>query len=79
MRRQRRAFRLGVLRTSTFAAVLLLIGENEVIYDAAKALARARALIPNLEGELVPGANHNMCVSHCQLVDARVLDFLNQN
>jgi pimeloyl-ACP methyl ester carboxylesterase len=59
--------------------VLLLMGENEVIYDAAEALARARALIPNLEGELVPGANHNMCVSHCQLVDARVLDFLSDN
>jgi len=57
--------------------VLLLIGEDEVIYDAAKALARARALLPNFEGELVPGSNHNMCGSHYQIVDARVLDFLN--
>ena len=41
---------LGALRPP----VLLLIGENEVIYDPAKALARARRLIPDLEGELVP-------------------------
>ena len=59
--------------------VLLLIGENEVIYDATKALARARALLPNFEGDLVPGANHNMCGSHYQIVDARVLDFLKDN
>jgi hypothetical protein len=52
---------------------------NEVIYDPAKAFARAQALIPNLQGELVPEANHNMCVSHHQLVDARVLDFLKNN
>ena len=59
--------------------VLLLIGENEVIYDAAKALGRARQLLPNFEGELVPEANHNMSGSHYQIVDARVLDFLNDN
>jgi pimeloyl-ACP methyl ester carboxylesterase len=55
---------------------LLLIGENEVIYDAAKAMARARQLIPNFEGELVPRCNHDMCTSQHRIVDARVLDFL---
>jgi pimeloyl-ACP methyl ester carboxylesterase len=59
--------------------VLLLIGDREVIYDPAKAFDRARALIPNLNGELVPGANHNMCASHYQLVDARMLEFLSNN
>jgi len=59
--------------------VLLLIGENEVIYDAAKVLQRARQLLPNFEGELVPGSNHNMCGSHYRFVDARVLDFLGKN
>jgi pimeloyl-ACP methyl ester carboxylesterase len=59
--------------------VLLLIGDREVIYDPAKALARARRLIPNFEGELVPGCNHDMCVSQHRIVDARVLDFLNDN
>jgi pimeloyl-ACP methyl ester carboxylesterase len=59
--------------------VLLLIGENEVIYDAAKALERARQLIPNFEGGLVPQSSHNMCSSQHRIVDARVLNFLNEN
>jgi len=56
--------------------VLLLIGDREVIYDPAKALARARALLPNFEGELVPHCRHDMCLSQHRIVDARVLDFL---
>jgi pimeloyl-ACP methyl ester carboxylesterase len=59
--------------------VLLLIGDHEVIHDPAKALTRAQALIPDLRGELVPEANHNMCASHHHVVDARVLDFLNDD
>jgi len=59
--------------------VLLLIGDKEVIYDPAKALDRARRLIPNFEGELVPGGNHNMCSSQYSKVNARVLEFLNGN
>ena len=59
--------------------VLLLIGENEVMYDAAEVLARARQLIPNFEGEVVPGCNHEMSFSQSRIVDARVLDFLDGN
>ena len=59
--------------------VLLLIGQNEVIYDAAKALAQARQLLPNFEGELVPQSSHNMCGSQYRIVDARVLDFLSDD
>jgi len=59
--------------------VLLLIGENEVIYDPAKALARARQFIPDIKGELVPRSSHEMCSSQYRIVDAQVLDFLNRN
>ena len=55
---------------------LLLIGDHEVISDPAKALARACRLIPDVQGELVPQSRHDMCVSQCRIVDARVLDFL---
>lgn len=55
---------------------LLLIGDHEVISDPARALERARRLIPNFEGELVPGCRHDMCSSQHQIVDARVLEFL---
>lgn len=57
--------------------VLLLIGEREVLYDPVKALARARRLISNFEGELVPQSSHDMCVSQHRIVDERVLAFLN--
>ena len=59
--------------------VLLLIGENEVIYDATKAFDRAQALLQNFEGELVPQSNHDMCSSQHQIVDGRILDFLKDN
>jgi len=55
---------------------LLLMGEQEVIYDSANALIRARRLIPKFEGELVPGSSHEMTVRQHSFVDARVVDFL---
>jgi pimeloyl-ACP methyl ester carboxylesterase len=55
---------------------LLLIGAHEVIYDPAMALARARRLIPDFEGDLVPRSGHDMCFRQHRLVDQRVLDFL---
>ena len=55
---------------------LLLMGDHEVIYDSANALSRARRLIPDLEGELVPGSGHEMTVRQHRIVDARVVDFL---
>jgi pimeloyl-ACP methyl ester carboxylesterase len=55
---------------------LLLIGEHEVISDPAGALERARRLIPDFEGDLIPGCRHDMCSSRHDVVDARVLEFL---
>jgi pimeloyl-ACP methyl ester carboxylesterase len=55
---------------------LLLIGDHEVIYDPAKALARAHRLIPDFEGDLVPRSSHDMAFSQHQIVDGRILDFL---
>jgi pimeloyl-ACP methyl ester carboxylesterase len=55
---------------------LLLIAQQEVLYDPEAALERARRLIPNFEGELLPRANHEMTVSKHEIVDRRVLEFL---
>jgi len=55
---------------------LVLFGDREVICDPAAALARARRLIPDCQGELVAGPRHEMSASHHRVVDARVLDFL---
>jgi len=55
---------------------LLLIGQQEVLYDPEAALERARRLIPNFEGGLVPQASHEMTISQHEIVDGRVLEFL---
>ncbi len=55
---------------------LLLIGEHEVICDPASALERARRLIPDFVGELVPECRHDMVSTRRDRVDAHVLDFL---
>ena len=55
---------------------LLLIGDREVISNPARALERARHLLPDFEGELVPDCSHDMVSSRRDIVDARVLDFL---
>jgi pimeloyl-ACP methyl ester carboxylesterase len=56
--------------------VLLLFGDEEVIYGSAEALERARRLIPHFGGELIPRCRHDMCFSQSRIVDARVPDFL---
>jgi pimeloyl-ACP methyl ester carboxylesterase len=58
---------------------LLLLGDREVIYDAATALARARRLLPDFQGDLLPASSHDMCFSQHQLVNARILDFLRKS
>jgi pimeloyl-ACP methyl ester carboxylesterase/membrane protease YdiL (CAAX protease family) len=64
--------RLRAMRVPT----LLLIGDHEVICDPTTALARARQLFPDVQGELVPQSSHEMSFSQRRIVDARVLDFL---
>ncbi len=55
---------------------LLLIGEEEVLYDPVGALSRARRLIPGLVGELIPGASHDLVFRQPEIVDERLLAFL---
>jgi pimeloyl-ACP methyl ester carboxylesterase len=56
--------------------VLFLMGKNEVLCDPAAALARARRLVPDFEGELIPHCRHDMCATRYRIVDALVLEFL---
>ena len=54
---------------------LLLIGENEPLYDAEVALTRAACLLPRFEGELIPLSSHMMSFTKAAVVDARILAF----
>jgi pimeloyl-ACP methyl ester carboxylesterase len=57
---------------------LLLIGQQEVLYDPLAALERARRLVPNLQSELIPQASHAMTMEQHEIVDQRILAFLKE-
>src|SRR5262249_45924273 len=68
----------GELR-ATHVPGLLLMSDREPMDGPRTALARARRLLPHVDGELVPHCRHDMCFSQDRIVDARVHDFLNHN
>jgi len=58
---------------------LFLIGENEKIYDARKALHRLSHIAPQIKTGLIPGAGHDLTVVQAKMVNSRILAFLDQN
>ena len=58
------------------APTLLLLGDHEVIYNYSAALNRATNLIPHLETAVIPGAGHALSLDQPELVNARILEFL---
>ncbi len=60
------------------APVLVLIGDREIIYDPRAALDRAAASIPHVRTELVEGCGHLLNVQMPDLIDDRVLGFLDE-
>jgi len=60
------------------APTLLLIGDHEIMYEPRKAVQRARQLIPNLQAELVAGAGHMLNSDQPEIVNKRILQFLQQ-
>jgi len=57
--------------------VLLLIGAGEKIYNPQKALDRAQRLMPNLIAEIIPNVGHTLNMEQPEIVNSRVLEFLN--
>jgi pimeloyl-ACP methyl ester carboxylesterase len=55
---------------------LLLLGANDKIYNPRKAMQRAKRLMPNLTGEIIPGLGHILFMDQPELIDARILKFL---
>jgi pimeloyl-ACP methyl ester carboxylesterase len=58
------------------APTLLLIGQQEVIYDPVASIERARRLIPRIEASLIPHASHDLSSFQARIVDERILEFL---
>jgi len=58
---------------------LILVGENERIYDANTAVSRARALIPGVTASIVPGLGHLLGMQDAPLINAQIKTFLDQH
>jgi pimeloyl-ACP methyl ester carboxylesterase len=57
---------------------LCLIGEHEKIYSAQKAVQRLNRVAPQIKTEIVPGAGHDLSMVQANLVNQKVLEFLQQ-
>ncbi len=55
---------------------LFLVGDNEKIYSAKKAVARLHRVAPHVETEIIPGAGHDLILVQPALVARKVLEFL---
>lgn len=55
---------------------LVLLGEQEMIYDPSMAARRAAALIPGGDVEVVPGVGHLLGMQRPDLVNPRLGTFL---
>lgn len=55
---------------------LLMMGEDEVVYNPKRTFARAEKLIPNIETTLVPGGGHAVNIDQPELVNRQILTFI---
>ena len=63
---------LGAIKTPT----LLLIAEHEILYEPYSTLRTTMTRMPGLEGEIVLGAHHLAAMSKPDVVNARIVSFL---
>src|SRR5690606_15223522 len=54
---------------------LLMIGEQEVIYHADKAMEYAKASVPHIQCVLVRQANHTLTIEYADLINTTSLEF----
>lgn len=57
---------------------LFVVGENEKIYSAEKALARLKSVAPQIRTELIPDAGHDLTLVQAEMVNRKVLEFLKE-
>ncbi|SEK66315.1 alpha/beta fold hydrolase [Nonomuraea pusilla] len=70
-----RPFTDDELRSARVPA-LVLLGGRSTLLSPRKALARVRALVPGVRAEIVPGAGHGLPLEAPDLVNARILRFI---
>jgi len=55
---------------------LYLVGENEKIYSAQKAIQRLNKAAPHIKAEIIPNAGHDLTIVQAEKVNIKVLEFL---
>ena len=58
--------------------ILLLIGEQEFLYNSSAAIERAKQIFPKGDIELIANCNHAIVSDQTDQVSNRVIDFLNK-
>ena len=58
------------------APALLLLGDNELLYDPREVLRRAQGRMPTLEARIIPDAHHIAAMARPDEVNARIIEFL---
>lgn len=56
--------------------VLFLVGENEKMYPAQKAVSHLGRVAPQIETQVIPKAGHDLTFAQAEMVNGRILDFL---
>ena len=56
--------------------ILLLIGDQEIMYEPARVIRQAKQWMPHLQAELIENAGHFLLADQPELVTQRVLQFL---
>jgi pimeloyl-ACP methyl ester carboxylesterase len=55
--------------------VLMLIGDQEIMYESRQAIRRARQLIPHIQAELIAGAGHFLLADQSEQVNESTMKF----
>ena len=56
--------------------VLYVVGKNEKIYSASKAVERINNVAPHIKTEIIPDAGHDLLYVQTEMVNKKVLEFL---
>jgi len=55
---------------------LFLLGENEVLYSAQKAIQRLHEVAPQIQTEVIPNAGHDLLLVQTEMVNRKIVAFL---
>jgi len=55
---------------------LFMVGENEKIYSPYEAVERLNSIAPQIKTEIIPGAGHDLSVVQADMVNRKILNFL---